>query len=55
MAGAVETFKANAVAKLQLEKDTEAARVTAEAERTLREAEKAEKLAKVKAASVTVS
>jgi methyl-accepting chemotaxis protein len=42
MAGAVETFKANAVAKLQLEKETEAARLSAEAERARREAEKAE-------------
>ncbi len=42
MAGAVETFKANAIAKQQLEKETEAARLSAEAERAAREAEKAE-------------
>ncbi len=42
MAGAVETFKANAIAKGQLEVETEQARQRADAERTVREAEKAE-------------
>jgi methyl-accepting chemotaxis protein len=42
MAAAVETFKANAIAKLELERDTEEARQQAEAERAAREAEKAE-------------
>jgi methyl-accepting chemotaxis protein len=42
MALAVDTFKANAIAKQQLERETEAARITAEAERAAREAEKAE-------------
>src|SRR5262249_35144650 len=36
MARAMETFKANAIAKLQLERETEAARIGAEAERTAR-------------------
>jgi len=42
MAGAVETFKANAIAKARLEVETEQARQRADAERTVREAEKAE-------------
>ena len=52
MAGAVETFKANAIAKLQLEKETEAARLSAEAERARREAEKAEE---ARQAQVTIA
>jgi methyl-accepting chemotaxis protein len=53
MAGAVETFKANAVAKQQLEKDTEEAQQRAEAERTAREAEKAEETRQAQA-TITV-
>ena len=53
MAGAVETFKANAIAKQQLEKDTEEAQQRAEAERTAREAEKAEE-ARQAQATITV-